>query len=450
MTTSTTPDADYAFWTIPGTAFTVTYSLAAFHEIEFVVNEGYRRIPHGGVETGGVLFGRLDENGVRVESFRPIECEHASGPSFNLSEKDVTALQAQIASASSDPELNGLEVVGWFIAHTRGPLKMSGKEPQLFEQLFPGPGKITVLVKPERFHPTRFGFLFRDKEGRVETDATAAAIILPGRGSEGREGPVPSIVAPTEKSAVKAPERAASPDSTTSSAASKSEPRPQTANQPAVRISSHPADVPARTAPLDMPQLAIERVPAAASLPVSHGSDVFSLERVPAVPYGEEWNVPGSMPPARQRPRTFDEERRGYGAQFALVLLIAAVLGCCVGYWAYLQLPSAIIPVTVRLQQQSLLISWPPEQTRTSAYAAIRVDDGEPVALSSAEKQAGETSIVSSADDVKIELIAQHWLRDSRGIARLIRTRQPGSSGAPAALNLNPSSPASAAFQQLP
>ncbi|HSU61362.1 MAG TPA: hypothetical protein VLI55_18785, partial [Bryobacteraceae bacterium] len=102
MTTSTTPDADYAFWTIPGTAFTVTYSLAAFHEIEFVVNEGYRRIPHGGVETGGLLFGRLDENGVRVESFRPIECEHASGPSFNLSEKDVTALQAQIASASSD------------------------------------------------------------------------------------------------------------------------------------------------------------------------------------------------------------------------------------------------------------------------------------------------------------------------------------------------------------
>jgi hypothetical protein len=113
------------------------------------------------------------------------------------------------------------------------------------------------------------------------------------------------------------------------------------------------------------------------------------------------------------------------------VLLFAAVLGCCVGYWAYLQLPSAIIPLTVQRQQTTLLISWPPAQTRTSAYAAIRVDDGEPVALSPAEKIAGRAAITNSATDVKIELTAQHWLRDSRGIVRFVTAEQPSSPATP-------------------
>lgn len=437
MTTSTTPDADYAFWTIPGTAFTVTYSLATFHEIEFVVNEGYRRIPHGGIETGGLLFGRIEAGGVRVESFRPIECEHASGPSLNLSPKDVAGLEAQISSAAGDPELSGLAVVGWFAAHTRSPLKMTEREAQLFNQLFPGPGKITVLVKPERFHPTRFGFLFRDKEGRLLTDATTAAIILPGRGIQGTEGPVPSIVAPIDPPATGAPERPAS-DSLSKPAASKGETRPKTEPQPEIRVSPDSSGYSSRSVPLNVPSLALEHVPDTPSLPM------------PAAQFPEVWNAPGAqLPPARLRPR-LDDERKSYGAQFALVLLIAAVLGCCVGYWAYLQLPSAIIPLTVRAQQEKLLVSWPPVQTSTSAFAAIRVDDGEPLALSSTEKQAGQTSVASGADDVKIELIAQHWLRNSRGIVRFIRAGQPRSSSPPAALNLNQSLPALPGSQQLP
>jgi hypothetical protein len=80
-------------------------------------------------------------------------------------------------------------------------------------------------------------------------------------------------------------------------------------------------------------------------------------------------------------------------------------------------------------------------QTQTSAYAAIRVDDGEAVALSSAEKIAGRAAIANSATDVKIELIAQHWLRDSRGIVRFVSAEQPSSSAIP---------PVSSAPSQLP
>ncbi|MGH9609336.1 MAG: hypothetical protein ACRD34_06620, partial [Bryobacteraceae bacterium] len=89
-------DAGYAFWEHAEGPFRIEYSLAVFHEIDFSAGEGFRRIPHGGVETGGLLFGRWSEHCVRVEAFRPIECEHASGPSFALSERDLEAIGEQL------------------------------------------------------------------------------------------------------------------------------------------------------------------------------------------------------------------------------------------------------------------------------------------------------------------------------------------------------------------
>src|SRR5580658_9780744 len=116
---------EYAYWAIPGTTEVVTYSLPLFHEIDFAVNEGYRKIPHGGIEEGGLLFGKIDDTGTRLEAYRPVACEHASGPSFLLSDRDLEQLNAQIEGVAIRPELEGLEVVGWFLARTRGPLVLT-------------------------------------------------------------------------------------------------------------------------------------------------------------------------------------------------------------------------------------------------------------------------------------------------------------------------------------
>jgi hypothetical protein len=443
MTTSTTPDADYAFWAIPGTSSKVTYSLGTFHEIDFVVNEGYRRIPHGGIEMGGLLFGRTDEEGIRIESFRPIECEHASGPSFNLSEKDIASLEQQISSVSSDPELNGLEVMGWFIAHTRGPLKLTEKEKLLFDRFFPGPNKLTVLIKPERFRPTRFGFLIRNKEGQVNTDATLSAVILPGRGSPGRNGPVPSIAAPPEDSDTRSSEAPPTTGVT-------NKPVPQAVAEPLLteppRV-SHPA---ARAITPESPVPQHQDLAPQPRLPVAPDSaKSLPVERPSSVPVSTARSLPETeLPRARQRSAALKEDRKTYGMQFLLVLLVAALLGCCVGYWAYLQLPSAVISLALQKQENTLSISWSPAQTRTSAYAAIRVDDGEPVVLSTAEKTAGHTTIVNSDSNVKIELIAQHWLRDSRGIIRFVNGTGTNSSGTSPLSDLKPA--ASGSPSQLP
>jgi hypothetical protein len=91
-----------------------------------------------------------------------------------------------------------------------------------------------------------------------------------------------------------------------------------------------------------------------------------------------------------------------------------------------LQLPSPIIPLNVRGLSQTVLVSWPPDQTRNAGYAAVRVNDSMPVQLSSEQKAAGQLE-VSASPDIKIELIARNWMRDSRGIVRFVRAANPAS-----------------------
>ena len=433
------PETDYAFWIVPGTAFKITYSLGVFHEIDFQVNEGYRRIPHGGIEVGGLLFGRGDETGARIEAFRPIECEHASGPSFVLSERDVAGIREQIAAAASDPDLQEFQLLGWFIAHTRSPLKMSDREAVLFDELIPGAGKITLLIKPERFQPTRFGFLVRREDGTVERDATERAIILPlpGRaGGRASDGPVPSIAAPTEKPA------SAPTDSPVASPVTPPEPAPLPplveTPQPAVGRAADPIApdlerefLLARTEvalPVRKPSPGPE-VPASPAQ-VAHTTLEETRKRRPEIPVAT--GIPEEATSRHQATRKIQPDAKGSNARLAIVLFFAAALGCAVGYLAYLQMPSPLIALAAESQHSGIIVSWPPEQTRDAVYAAIRIDDGQQIPLSAEQKAAGQAKINVSGENIKVELIAQHWMRDSRGIIRFIAPAPPAPAPAPA------------------
>jgi hypothetical protein len=65
-------------------------------------------------------------------------------------------------------------------------------------------------------------------------------------------------------------------------------------------------------------------------------------------------------------------------------------------------------------------VTWPAEQTRSATYAAVRVNDGTPLPLTPEEKTTGRVE-VESRPDVKVELIAYNWLRDSRGIVHYLK-----------------------------
>jgi hypothetical protein len=401
------PESEYAVWKIPGTSFTVSYWLSLFHEIDFQVNEGFRRIPHGGIEIAGLLFGTSDDKSVRIEASRPIDCEHSRGPSFVMSERDVEKLREQIGAAPSDGELSGLNLIGCFIAHTRSELKLNERDLALFDQFFPEPGKLLVLAKPERFQPTRFAFLVRGPDGKLEGDKEENAVILPGSARPERPagGPMPAIPAP----AAPAPVPASRPSPL---------PRTETEIQPAPAAPPYFPPQPAATPP--PPRTPVEpplEPPAAIPGATLPSVDEIRRRRAEVMRDADPFDTRSTH---REIAQTIHRQGRRSNARLAMVLFVAAALGCVVGYFIYLQLPPAVIPLNAQKRSPALIVSWPPEQTRDAVYAALRVDDGDPIPLSSQQKADGQAAIRSTSGNVKIELIAQHWMRDSRGILRYV------------------------------
>jgi hypothetical protein len=465
--------APYATWTQPGAPFTVRYSLPLFHEIDFVVNEGYRRIPHGGIEVGGILFGRVDGNSVTLDAFRNIECEHASGPSFILSDHDIALLRQQLTTAASDPELEGLQLTGWFISHSRSDLRMSEREATLFDELFPEPGKITLLIKPERFQPTRFGFVVREADGRVNPDATQQAVILPlaGRPDRADRGDaIPSIPAPSghapsgersttdaalfrqgERSRENLPSgplqdvRGMESESLVESQPQRdeaAEAKPPVEDvfggQPGMRaISNRLSKAISREASL--PEAPADRFHASADQ--SAEAPTEALVRTRTLPPLEEIR---RMRPLELQRRALDPgdltyqikppkgaERR-FNLRLASALLLAALLGCALGYWTYQRLSPSPIPLTVEPKPSTLLVSWPVEATRDSGFAVLKIDDGNPMPLTPEQRAAGEAEISVAGDNLKVELIVQHRIGDARGIVRYVRApKAPGPQNTP-------------------
>lgn len=417
------PDAEYAVWNVPGTSFTVSYWLSLFHEIDFQVNEGYRRIPHGGMEVAGLLFGKSEANSARLEAFRNIDCEHSRGPSFIMSERDLERLREQIIAAACDAELSGLDLLGCFIAHTRSELKVNERDRALFNEFFPVPGKLLLLVKPERFQPTRFAFLLRGGDGKLEGDREDNAVILPGSARTDRpSGPMPAIPAPAPRPAP--PPRVAQPSRASEASASVSEPPAPVRERP-----SPPKPVAAEALPIaspPRPHLRMESAAEAPALgnetPVLPSVDEIRRRRAEALRDADPFDTRSTH---REIAQTIHRQGRRSNARLAVVLFIAAALGCVVGYFLYLQLPSAVIPLNVQKARSLLLVSWPPEQTRDAVYAALRVDDGDPIPLSSQQKADGQTAIRLSSGNMKIELVAQHWMRDSRGMLRYVEPVAP-------------------------
>lgn len=139
----------------------IEYSHEAVEAVRAAVVDGFYKLPRGGLEVGGVLFGQRSTTSVRIAASRPMACEHAFGPSFILSEKDEAGLKTLLDSAVNDPELNGLVPVGWYHSHTRSEISLSEQDLEVCERYFPEPWQVSLVLRPERMKPTRAQFFLR-------------------------------------------------------------------------------------------------------------------------------------------------------------------------------------------------------------------------------------------------------------------------------------------------
>src|SRR3954451_17567198 len=104
-----------------------------------------------------------------------MECEHAFGPSFVLSPRDLARLGDQIAAANREPNTR---VVGWYHSHTRSEIFLSEQDLEIHNRFFPEPWQLALVLKPHTFQPMRAGFFFRENSGAIHTEAPYSEIVL--------------------------------------------------------------------------------------------------------------------------------------------------------------------------------------------------------------------------------------------------------------------------------
>jgi hypothetical protein len=174
-------DLKFGTWAVAESPITIEYSLVVIEEVRREVSEGFQKLSRGGIEVGGALYGTREGREVRLLAIRPVSCEHARGPSFQLSDNDRTALEQQLAQDRDDPHLEGMECLGWFLSHTRTDITLSESDLEVYSAYFPHPWQVTLVVRPGRGGSMRAGFFVREADGAVNPERSYLEFNFPDR-----------------------------------------------------------------------------------------------------------------------------------------------------------------------------------------------------------------------------------------------------------------------------
>ena len=164
-------------WHAPECAFRIEWSPAVLEEIRVAAMDAFFSIPHGGAEIGGVLWGTRAGGAVRILAARPLECEHALGPTFTLSANDHARLGALLEDGT-EGRAEGWEPVGWYHSHTRSEILLSARDVKIHNRYFPDRWHVALVVRPHAIQPMRAGFFFREADGSMRTESSYKEFLL--------------------------------------------------------------------------------------------------------------------------------------------------------------------------------------------------------------------------------------------------------------------------------
>jgi len=161
-------------WSVPDCPFRIEYLPQVLDDIRLAVVDAFFSLPRGGAEIGGILLGQNRDGMVTITDHRQLACEHCYGPSFQLSPRDESNLTELIKAAASDD----LHVVGWYHSHTRSDIFLSDEDLDIYRRHFPESWQVALVLKPHSYNPTRAGFFFRDANGAIRAESSAAEFAL--------------------------------------------------------------------------------------------------------------------------------------------------------------------------------------------------------------------------------------------------------------------------------
>ena len=190
-------------WDAPECPYTIEYSPRVLDDIRLAVVDAFYSLPRGGAEIGGILLGRFADGRIQIMEYQALDCEHAMGPSFTLSQNDQTQLADLLAAAQQDPE--GMRPVGWYHSHTRSEIFISDADQDIHKRFFPEPWQVALVLKPSTFEPTRGGFFFREADGSIRGSASYQEFVVEAQPIRqvptGNAPPMPPALQPLRREA---------------------------------------------------------------------------------------------------------------------------------------------------------------------------------------------------------------------------------------------------------
>lgn len=159
---------------MPECPFPIQYDDAVLEQIRYAIVDAFFSVPRGGLEIGGILLGGFDGQTLRIAGHQPLDCEHATGPSFALSERDHAVLSEQLAAKREQ----GLIPVGWYHSHTRSEIFLSEADLEIHRRYFPESWQIALVLRPASMRPTRAAFFFRQADGTIRSDASYQEFVV--------------------------------------------------------------------------------------------------------------------------------------------------------------------------------------------------------------------------------------------------------------------------------
>src|SRR5436190_11023085 len=167
-----TSGLSYYLWEVPEKPISIHLHFDVIDRMSPEVLRGLGALKRRGAEVGGLLLGRAEPGVIQkvsIQDFEPVPTEYLTGPSYNLSPKDLVSFEEAIARRTEDP--HGLSVVGFYRSHTRDDLFMDPADQALAARYFPGPGNVFLLIKPFATRASIAGFFFWE-EGDINREAS--------------------------------------------------------------------------------------------------------------------------------------------------------------------------------------------------------------------------------------------------------------------------------------
>jgi proteasome lid subunit RPN8/RPN11 len=391
-----TGERETVTWSVPQCPFTIEASARVLDDIRLAVVDAFFSLPRGGAEIGGILLGKFTGDRLTITDYAALECEHAHGPSFTLSEPDEKRLVDLLSIHGSFG--GGSRPVGWYHSHTRSEIFLSEADLGIHARFFPEAWQVAMVMKPHTFQPARIGFFFREADGSIHATESYQEVTLEGLRVQAMPGPVPTV-ATTEELPVR-----------------RSEPAPAVVAAPVAVPEAAPLPTPP-PAPIPQPE---PPLPAAAII----GDGSTPPPAKPALP------VPARVA-AKARdvaPPSFGMEPERTPRNWSWLVIAAVVLGISAGAFQTRQMwmprvtaavqPAANGPVLAPSlglnsidRNGQLQINWNPNSPaiRRASDAILEITEGtstpQAIQLDSVHLQAGNFTFAREAEKVDIKLI---------------------------------------------